>query len=182
MRPVSVRWARIGPRTPSWMTHTPKAGLCLSVFIVARKGDSILLGRPKAHDAWPEKGGYPKKQAAEIGKENAWLLPATHLLMEEPPDHAARRIAHQWAGLKGTPRFVMVQSHVRPQTHGHPGYKRSGRQLQHWDICFVYEMRTKQLPKVKAWWAEMRLLPTAKVRKTKLARGHRDVLKKAGYL
>jgi len=182
MRPVSVRWARIGPRTPSWMTHTPKAGLCLSVFIVARKGDSILLGRPKAHDAWPEKGGFPKRHAGEIRKENAWLLPATHLLMEEPPDHAARRIAHQWAGLKGTPHFIMVQSHVRPQTPGHPGYKRSGRQLRHWDICFVYEMRTRQLPKIKPWWAEMRFLPTPKVRQTKLGRGHRDVLERAGYL
>ena len=120
MRPVDVRWARIGSRNPSWMTHTPRAGLCLSVFIVARKGDSILLGRPRAHDAWPEKGGFPKRNAAEIEKEGAWLLPATHLLMEESPDHAASRVAHEWAGLKGKPRFVMVQSHVRPQRPGHP--------------------------------------------------------------
>jgi ADP-ribose pyrophosphatase YjhB (NUDIX family) len=182
MRPVTVRWARIGPRTPSWMTHTPPAGLCLSAFIVARKGDSILLGRPKAHDAWPEKGGFPKRHAGEIGKEGAWLLPATHLLMEEPPDHAARRIAHEWAGITGTPRFLMVQSHVRPQTPGHPGYKRSGRKFRHWDICFVYEMRIRQLLKLRPWWSEMRLFPIAKVRKAKLARGHRDVLERAGYL
>jgi len=110
------------------------------------------------------------------------LLPATHLLMEEPPDNAARRIAHQWAGLTGTPRFVMVQSHVRPQTPGRPGYKRSGRKLRHWDICFVYEMRIGRLPKIRPWWSEMRFLPTAKVRKMKLARGHRDVLERAGYI
>jgi len=182
MRPVDVRWARVGPRNPSWMTHTPRAGLCLSVFIVARKGDSILLGRPRAHDAWPEKGGFPKRNAAEIEKEGAWLLPATHLLMEESPDHAASRIAHEWVGLKGKPRFVMVQSHVRPQRRGRPGYKRSGRQLQHWDICFVYGMSARQLPKVRPWWSEMRYLPSTKIRKMKLARGHRDILEKAGYL
>lgn len=182
MQTVSKRWARIGPRNPAWMTHTPPAGLCISTFIVARKRGSILLGRPREHDAWPEKGGYPKRPAAEIGKKGAWLLPATHLLMEESPDHAARRIAHEWAGLPGTPRFIMAQSHVRPQTLVHPGHKRSGRPLRHWDICFVYELRARQLPKTKPWWSEMRYLPPARIRKLKLARGHRDILEKAGYL
>lgn len=182
MRPVGQRWARIGPRTPSWLTHTPYAGLCLSTFIVARRGSSILVGRPRAHDAWPEKGGFPKHHAAEIEKEGAWLLPATHLLMEEAPDKAARRIAHEWAGLKGKPRFVMAQSHLRPHRPGNPGYRLSRGRFRHWDICFVYEMRAQWIPRIRPWWVEMRFIPRTKLRKLKLARGHRDILKGAGYL
>jgi len=173
MRPVTERWARIGPKAASWLIHTPHAGLCLSAFIVARKGRSILLGRPRAHAAWPRMGGFPKRHAAEIEKEGAWLLPATHLLMEESPDHAARRIAHEWAGLRGRPRFLMVQSHLRPHPPG---------SQQHWDICFIYEMRVHQPPKPRPWWSDMRFLSTAKVRKMKLARGHRDILRGAGYI
>lgn len=171
MRPLGKRWARIGPRDTSWLIHTPHAGLCLSAFVVARKGRSILLGRPRALDAWPKIGGFPKFRAAEIEREGAWVLPATHLLMEEPPDRAALRIAHQWAGLNGTPRFMMVQSHIRPARKG-----------QHWDICFVYDMSIKRLPKVKPWWSEMRLHPIKNIRKMKIGRGHRDVLEEAGYL
>lgn len=73
-----------------------------------------MLGRPHAHHAWPEMGGFPMRHAAEIEEERSWLLPATHLIMEESPDHAAKRIANKWAGVRGTPKFVMVQSHLRP--------------------------------------------------------------------
>ena len=93
--PVAQRWARIGPRDPSWLIHIPQAGLCLSAFVVIRKGNKILLGRPHAHNAWPENGGFPKRHAGEIERKGSWLLPATHLLMEEKPDHAAKRIANQ---------------------------------------------------------------------------------------
>jgi ADP-ribose pyrophosphatase YjhB (NUDIX family) len=112
--PLTKRWAPIGPHDSSWMIHVPKAGLCLSAFVVIRKANSILLGRPHAHTAWPEMGGFPMRHAAAIKKDGSWLLPATHLLMEEAPDHAARRIANQWAGVRGRPKFVMVQSHLRP--------------------------------------------------------------------
>jgi ADP-ribose pyrophosphatase YjhB (NUDIX family) len=173
MRAVTERWARIGPKNPSWLIHTPYAGLCLSVFIVARKDGSILLGRPRLHDAWPRKGGFPKGHAAQIEKEGAWLLPATHLLMEESPDHAAGRIVHEWAGLRGTPHFSMVQSHLRPHPPG---------SQQHWDICFIYELTAHHSPSSRPWWSEMRFLPTAKIREMKLARGHRDILEEAGYI
>jgi len=173
MRPVTQRWARIGPNTPSWLIHTPKSGLCLSAFVIARKGGSILVARPRAHDAWPRKGGYPKRHAAEIEKEGAWLLPATHLLMEESPDHAASRIAHEWAGLRGRPHFRMVQSHLRP----HPPVSQ-----KHWDICFIYELAADESPRSRPWWSEMRFVSKTKIRKMKLARGHRDILIEARYI
>ena len=176
--PVTKRWARIGPRDPSWLRHVPAAGLCLSSFVIIRKDDSILLGRPRATDSWSEKGGYPTHHAAELERNGSWLLPATHLLMEESPDHAARRIANQWAGVKGRPKFLMVQSHLRP----------SGRKSQrtrgsnHWDICFVYKLETRGAPRSKPWWSETRFFSRSEIRRLKLGRGHKDVLNAAGSL
>ena len=177
--PVSERWARIGPRDPSWMFHVPSGGLCLSSFVIVRKGRSILLGRPHANASWPEKGGYPQQGAAVIEKEGAWLLPATHLLMDESPDHAANRIANQWIGVRGKPRFIAVQSHLRPQSR--TGRKRRTR-YNHWDICFVYELETRKNPHPKSWWSETNFFLPGNIRGMKLSRGHKDILKVGGYL
>jgi len=173
MRPVSERWAKFG-RKRSWQEHTPKGGVCLSSFVIVRKGDSVLMGIPKASKAWPEKGGYPKFAAKRLEKNRSWLLPSTPLLMEESPDEAANRVVHEWAGLEGQPRFTGIQSH----THD------SGRVegYNHWDICFLYEMKANALPDKKAWWSEVRFIPISEVRKLKIGRGHRDVLEMAGYI
>lgn len=179
--PLTSRWARIGPPDSSWMIHVPKAGLCLSAFVVIRKGNSVLLGRPHAHDAWPELGGYPLRHAAAIEKEGSWLLPATHLVIEESPDRAAKRIANQWAGVKGTPKFVMVQSHLRPSARSKSKLK-MGRKLNHWDICFVYELRARNNPKHKPWWSELQFFQPRDIADMRLSRGHKDVLKAAKYV
>ena len=174
---VTKRWARFGKRNPSMLAHTHDAGVCLSVFLVARRGDNVLIGRPHGSDAWPEKGGYPKDLAVKLEREGAWLMPATHLLIEESPDHAAQRIARQWAGLQGRPRFVMVQSHTRP--HSLWNKRAKGK---HWDICFVYELDARRAPIIRPWWSEMRFVPFSQVRRMKMGRGHKDVLKETGYM
>jgi ADP-ribose pyrophosphatase YjhB (NUDIX family) len=173
-RPVAIRWARLGPDDHSILSHTPRGGVCISAFVIARLHDSILLGRPRAHGAWPRRGGLRKSKAAELEAEGSWLLPATHLMMEESPDRAAKRIAHEWAGLKGTPRFIMVQSHVRPARLAN-----SNLRGKHWDICFVYELNARGLPKPRPWWRELRFVSASEIRRTKLARGHRDILEDA---
>lgn len=177
MRPVTKRWARLGKWDPHSLTHPSDAGVCLSAFVVARRGNSVLLGRPRGSDAWPKKGGYPKHLAVRLEREGAWLLPATHLLMEESPDRAAQRIARQWAGVKGRPHFAMVQSHTRPAS-----LWRRGAKGNHWDLCFVYELFVRSLPKLKPWWSEMRFVPFSQVRRMNVGRGHMDILAEAGYL
>lgn len=179
--PVAERWARIGPRDPSWLMHVPKAGLCLSTFVIIRKGKAILVGRPHANASWPEKGGYPLRPAAELEKRGSWLLPATHLLMEETPDHAARRIANQWAGVRGRPKFVTLQSHIRPSRE-RKNRSKGDILRNHWDICFVYELKTRTNPKPRPWWAEIRFVPRSGMRRIAFGRGHKDVLSAAGYV
>jgi ADP-ribose pyrophosphatase YjhB (NUDIX family) len=174
--PTRKRWARLGPNTPSWLIHVPESGVCLSAFVICRRDESILLARPHAHEAWPTKGGFPKRHAAELEREGTWILPATHLKMWESPNRGAVRIAREWAGLKGTPHFLMVQSHLRPSR------VKKGSGEKHWDICFVYEMKTKELPRLKPWWAEMRFVKLKEIRQMDLGRGHKDILREAGFV
>ena len=175
--PATKRWARLGPNDQKWLNHVPEAGVCISAFIIPRKGNSILLARPRGIGAWSEKGGFPTWRALRLEKEKAWLLPATHLLMEEAPDRAAERIAREWAGITGKPRFMMFQSHTRPSIVGNR--KQSAK---HWDLCFVYEMKTKRLPRLKPWWSEMRFVKPSEIRRMNLGRGHKDILRAAGLI
>lgn len=172
--PVATRWARLGPDNRSMLSHTPRGGVCISAFVIARMHNSILLGRPRNHSAWPTKGGLRKSRAAELEEERTWLLPATHLMMGESPDKAAKRIVREWAGLKGSPKFVMVQSHVRPARLANPRLRG-----KHWDICFVYRLNARSLPERRPWWKELRFVPLSEIRRMKLGRGHRDILKDA---
>lgn len=173
MAPVGRRWARLGPKNAATLFHTPEEGVCISAFVVARRGSGILMGRPRASHAWPERGGYPRPRAKDLEDDGSWILPATHLKMEESPDAAARRIVREWAGLRGTPRFVEVQSHVRRDPRAKSG---------HWDLCFVYELRPSGRPSPRPWWSEMRYIPPSEIRRLKVGRGHRDVLEEGGYL
>lgn len=175
--PITKRWARLGPNSPSWLIHVPDSGVCLSAFVICRRGESILLGRPHAHDAWPTQAGFPKRHAAELEKEGTWILPATHLKMWESPHRGAMRIAREWAGLKRTPHFLMVQSHLRPASR-----LKKGSGGKHWDICFVYVMRTKDLPSPKPWWSQMRFVKPKDISRIKLGRGHKDILREAGFI
>lgn len=177
MDPATERWARLGPKNSRTLVHVPEAGVCLSTFIIATRRNSILLFRPHAHDAWETKGAFPKSRAAELAKQGAWLLPATHLLMGESPDHAALRIVREWAGLKGKPRFLMVQSHTRPG--GFLGRKLRGK---HWDVCFIYEIAARAKPKARPWWSEARYVPIQGISSMKMGRGHLDILKEAGMI
>jgi hypothetical protein len=97
--------------------------------------------------------------------------------MEESPDQAAKRIAHEWAGIKENPRFAMVQSHLRPLKLWNPRLKGN-----HWDICFVYELQPKGPVHSKPWWSELRFIPRSEIRTIKIGRGHGDVLEEAGYM
>jgi hypothetical protein len=101
-------------------------------------------------------------------------------MMEESPDHAARRIANEWAGVKGIPEFLMVQSHLRPSRQRSQQKWRTG--FNHWDICFIYGLTTKTNPKPKPWWADSRFFSRSEMRRIRFGRGHKDILKTVGYL
>ena len=177
--PATERWAQFGPRKKSWLINVPIGGVCLSAFIVASKNGSILLGRPKAGQAWPEMGGERLSGAVELERTNTWILPATHLLIGENPDDASKRISKEFTGLRGNPKFAMIQSHTRPAKIW---WKHVGDAV-HWYLCFVYELKIDGVPnKLKPWWKEMQLFTSKEIHSLNIGRGHWDILEEAGYI
>lgn len=176
--PPERRWARFGRRKPSWLIQVPPGGLCLSAFVIAENGDSVVLCKPRAHVAWPEKGGQPMWASRELERSGEWRLPATHLMVDESPDDAAARIAHGFTGLEGTPRFLSVQSHLRPNKMWKEFRK---VRSNHWDICFVYRMQVEALPgEIRPWWSDIRFFKLSELPDVKMG-NHRDILEEAGY-
>jgi hypothetical protein len=59
--------------------------------------------------------------------------------------------------------------------------RRKGAKCNHWDLCFVYEVKVLGMPRNRAWWSEYRFVSSPELRTLKIGRGHRDILKEAGY-
>ena len=179
MRPLQSRWARIGPTDRRWLSHVPPGGVCISAFLIVRnrRGD-LLLGRPRGHPDWPEKGCYPLWRLREVAKEGRWILPASHFQMDESPAHAARRIASIWAGIsRATPRLVTVESEVFSLGR-RMGSGRFRHRLTHWALCFIYEVVTDETPRKRAAWAELKFVPERELRRVRFGRDHRDIYRR----
>ena len=149
----------------------------MSVFLVVRnKSGAILFGRPKRHRAWPEKGCVPYWRLDDLIREECWVLPASHLLMEEHPDHAARRVAKDWAGLPtARVKFLGVDSSSLPGVLWE-GRGKTRRPTHHWAIGFVYGARTHAPPPQGPWWEETKFVPVKELRGLRIGRAHRDLL------
>jgi len=177
MLPVTSRWARFGPTNRSWFIHVPRGGFCVSAFVVVRnrRGD-VLLGRPTLHRDWPEEGCLPVWRVREEVRAGSWILPASHFLMDESPDHASVRISRKWAGLPGVkPRLVVVESHLFP-TDMWAGTGPRRRRINHWALCFIFEVRTDRVPKKGPWWAELRFVPLSELSSIRIGRSHDDII------
>jgi len=178
MLPVTARWARIGPANRKWLIHVPPGGLCLSAFVLIRnrRGD-VLFGRPRVHSVWPEKGGVGLWRVREFVRSGVWVLPATHLLMDEDPSKAAGRIARTWGGIPHpSPNLVGVDS-CRLPTSKKIGAGKNRYRVYHWALGFVYELQTRRHPRPFPGWSETRFVPLSELRTLRIGRGHRDFLR-----
>jgi ADP-ribose pyrophosphatase YjhB (NUDIX family) len=175
--PLQSRWARFGPPDRAWFTHIPRGGFCVSAFLIVRnRRGEVLLGQPKVHRDWPEKGCLPIWRVNDVRTENGWILPASHFLMEESPEHAAKRIMRDWAGIsQGRPRLLGVESEVMP-TKAMIGSGRNRHRINHWALCFVYELRTYRPPRPPRGWAELRFVPVRELKTVHIGRNHGDLL------
>jgi len=177
MLPLQSRWARFGPPDRAWFSHIPRGGFCVSAFLIVRnrRGD-VLLGQPKLHKDWPEKGCLPLWRVKGVRKENGWILPASHFLMEESPEHAATRIMRDWAGISlGRPRLLGVRSEIMP-TGAMIGSGRNRRRVNHWALCFIYELRTNRSSHPPRGWAKLRFVPVRELGTIHIGRNHGDLL------
>jgi ADP-ribose pyrophosphatase YjhB (NUDIX family) len=181
MLPVTERYARFGVPDPKLFIHVPRGGVCLSAFIVVRnQSGSVLFGRPRPNAAWQERGCLPPWRVREIIKNDEWILPASHLMMGEAPEAAAKRISRIWLGLpRAKPRFIGVDSSRFPTGEARGSGPTRGR-VYHWTLCFLYELKVERPPGPLPVWEEQRFVPKAQIRTLRIGRLHRDVLRAAG--
>jgi ADP-ribose pyrophosphatase YjhB (NUDIX family) len=149
----------------------------VSAFLIVRnRRADVLLGQPKLHKDWPEKGCLPIWRVKDVQKEKGWILPASHFLMDESPAEAATRIMRDWAGIRvGHPRLLGAESEIMP-TGAVIGSARNRRRVNHWALCFIYGLTTNRLPNPPRGWAQLRFVPVRELATIHMGRNHGDLL------
>lgn len=145
--------------------HPVADALCLSAFLVSEER-GLLLGRMRDPGAWKRLDAVMASGSA-FGADR-WVLPAGHLRRGESPDAAAERVARE--------QLLTPSAELEPwRVLSFGGPLRSRGEEFHWDLCFVYRARL-EIPSTPPWFAELRRLSLARLRRLRYARGHGDVL------
>jgi len=164
-------FARYGPK-PRY--GTPSAGLCISSFAIVRKGRSLLVGVPRKHPRWvsewaPNLAVYDPDELKHEYK--SWRLPGTYLKAGEHPDKSIQRVLRQQLDLR---RYKITSSKV--YSFHDPSSWYPGR--RHWDICFVYDVRTRQIPTRRPWFQSLEFRPIRSIRGRDFGSAHGDLARK----
>jgi len=156
--------------------NVPKGGTCLSVFLVLKEKDGILVGKMTKPEIWIDKIMVGEMFAPKYVSSNKWVIPASHLKYGEKPDDAAARVlAEQICVSRVKPSFLGVQSHLSVDPND--------PEAAHWDICFVYGARlgVKQLARPE-WFSELVFQKPATLKSEDFTRGHGDILLELGVV
>ena len=159
---------------PYQMSSIPEGGMCLSVFLVVRKGDihHVLLGKVNKDYDWIRIGALNQESVSRISQR--WMLPSSHLLMYESPKDAARRVLKEQLGLD-------EQGIQGPRVFSEVYDAPKNEVKNHWDMEFVFtkEIREKEDINHPAW-SKLEFLDVRKLRDSEFARNHQDILIEMG--
>ncbi len=170
------RFNRLGD-VPFGMPEVPEGGLCLSAFLlITERGqaDRVLMGRLNPAAPWDHIGALDASRTAVHSK--GWMLPSSHLLVNEAPDAAARRIA---AEQLDRPDLSFSDAKVVSEVYTP---RRFPDLVKHWDLEFLFrgEWPGGAPPKAAAW-TDLRFVDMTTTPKSAMARSHEDVLASAGW-
>ncbi len=173
------RFARFSksPDTAAFsITEIPAGAFCLSAFLVITEtGDprKVLMGRMNPRAPWDHIGALDPSRVEVHSR--GWMLPSSHLIFQESPEDAARRIAREQLELSDL-RFSEPKVVSEAYTP-----KRFPNAPTHWDIEFLFrtEMPAADLPKPAAW-TQLAFLDLRRTAKAEVARSHEDVIESAG--
>ncbi|MCI4352579.1 MAG: NUDIX hydrolase [Thermoplasmata archaeon] len=171
------RFARSKETDPFGMPEVPEDGLCLSAFVILSPEDdpsSVLMGHMNPAAPWDHLGAMdPGRVEAH---RHGWMLPSSHLILQESPEEAARRVLAEQLELPPLPlEGPKVVSEVGPS-------RRYPTRRGHWDLEFLFRgrVRERDLPSPEAW-TELRFVDLRTIRKMEIARSHDEVLASAGF-
>jgi ADP-ribose pyrophosphatase YjhB (NUDIX family) len=156
--------------------NVPKGGTCLSVFLVLKGKDGVLVGKMAKPEIWVEKFMVGEAFAPKYVSSNKWILPASHLKYGEKPEDAAKRVLNEQVGVSNAKlSLLQVQSHLS-QDPNDP-------ESAHWDMCFVYagQLRGKQFQRPE-WFSELVFQKPKALKSEDFTRGHGDVLTELGII
>lgn len=172
----SGRFAFFGSKAPRLgFTSPPEGGFCISSFVLIRKSRSILLGKLAKSEEWERLTGMDEERVQTLAREQKWLIPASHLMFGEHPDHAAKRVLEEQLELRRySSKLNSIQSSVG-RTKRYPG-------RPHWDICFVYEARLSEQLKRPKWFSDLRYVNPRDLSPSDFGRDHEGVLQELGWL
>jgi len=158
------------------ITEIPAGGVCLSAFlIITEAGDptKVLMGRMNPQAPWDHIGALDPSRVEVHSR--GWMLPSSHLIFQESPGDAARRIAREQLEL---PALRLSKPEVVSEAYTP---KRFPNAPTHWDIEFLFrgELPAEDLPHPAAW-RELAFVDLPRTSKAEIARSHEDVFESAG--
>jgi len=155
--------------------HVPKGGACISVFLVLKGRDGILVGKMTRPEIWIDRFLVGEAFAPKYAASGKWLIPASHLKFgEDPEDAAVRVLVEQVGARKSKLSLLQVQSHLS-QDPNDP-------EAAHWDICLIYGGRPRGKVERPEWFSDLRFVKPKELTSEDFTRGHGDVLKELGVI
>lgn len=155
--------------------HVPKGGACISVFLVLKGRDGILVGKMTRPEIWIDRFLVGEAFAPKYAASGKWLIPASHLKFGENPEDAAVRVLVEQVGArKSKLSLLQVQSHLS-QDPNDP-------EAAHWDICLIYGGRPRGKVERPEWFSDLRFVKPKELTSEDFTRGHGDVLKELGVI
>ncbi len=155
----------------------PGAGMCISVFAVIKRGGKVLVGVPKPHKRWKSEwvSGWLMYSDEELDKiYGQTRLPSSYVYEGEHPDQALRRVMRDELRIERfsapTDRIISYNS----PSDWYPGNF-------HWDLVFVYNVRTSASPGKLPWWRELVFLGRNELQKRDLG-WNQDMMKDLGLV
>jgi hypothetical protein len=165
------------PETAAFsITEIPEGGVCLSAFLIFTEVEhptKLLMGRMNPEAPWDHLGALdPSRiQVHSLG----WMLPSSHLLFQESPVDAARRIAREQLEL---PKVWFPDPKVVSEVYTP---RRFPDAAKHWDIEFLFrrEFLAANVRRTAAW-KELAFVDLRHTSRAEIARSHEDVIESAG--
>src|SRR2546427_10403315 len=147
---------------PLRLSEIPEGGFCLSAFLVisnSRNPKEVLLGRLNPEAPWDNIGALDPPRV-ELNK-NGWLLPASHLIVGESPQEAAKRILREQLELS---EQKLEEPMVFSEVYG---------EHSHWHLEFVFLGKRESVKSTPAC-RELRVGGSSHLRKEDVARLRED--------
>jgi len=158
------------------ITEIPAGGVCLSAFLIVTEAGhpmKLLMGHMNPEAPWDHIGALDPSRVEVHSR--GWMLPSSHLIFQESPQDAARRIAREQLelpGLEFSEPKVVSEAYTPRRFPNAPA---------HWDIEFLFraEVPGEDLPRPAAW-VQLAFVDLRRTAKSEIARSHEDVIESAG--